>query len=104
MHKHSGPTTGIAEVRVDRGRPTEFDAASLPRQLAGVAELADATDSKSVDRKIVGVQVPPPAPLYTRFGGSCCYVLLLQSVDGSTSPAWCAARLHAFLPRQTEDR
>ena len=29
---------------------------------AGVAELADAPDSKSGSRKRVGVQVPPPAP------------------------------------------
>ena len=28
---------------------------------AGVAELADAADSKSADRKIVWVRVPPPA-------------------------------------------
>ena len=31
--------------------------------LAGVAKLADAPDSKSGSRKGVGVQVPPPAPL-----------------------------------------
>ncbi len=41
---------------------------ALPRRVvsyygvkdAGVAELADALDSKSSDRKVVGVQVPPP--------------------------------------------
>ena len=27
-----------------------------------MAELADALDSKSSDRKVVGVQVPPPVP------------------------------------------
>ena len=31
-------------------------------QYAGVAESADATDSKSVGSDIVRVQVPPPAP------------------------------------------
>jgi hypothetical protein len=31
--------------------------------LAGVAELADALDSKSSDRKIVWVRAPPPAKL-----------------------------------------
>lgn len=30
-------------------------------QCAGVSELADEADSKSVDRKVVRVQVPPPA-------------------------------------------
>ena len=30
--------------------------------LAGVMELADVTDSKSVDGDIVRVRVPPPAP------------------------------------------
>jgi hypothetical protein len=30
---------------------------------AGVAELADALDSKSSDRKIVWVRAPPPAPM-----------------------------------------
>ena len=29
--------------------------------IAGVAELADALDSKSSDRKIVWVRTPPPA-------------------------------------------
>lgn len=32
---------------------------------AGVAELADAADSKSAARKSVGVRVPPPAPAET---------------------------------------
>jgi hypothetical protein len=30
--------------------------------LAGMAELADAADSKSADRKVVGVRPPLPAP------------------------------------------
>jgi hypothetical protein len=30
--------------------------------VAGVAELADALDSKSSDREIVWVRAPPPAP------------------------------------------
>ncbi len=34
-------------------------------QYAGVAESADATDSKSVGSDIVRVQVPPPAPKKT---------------------------------------
>src|SRR6267378_309738 len=34
---------------------------SLPFANAGVAELADALDSKSSDRKIVWVRAPPPA-------------------------------------------
>ena len=35
-------------------------------ELAGVAELADALDSKSSDRKIVWVRAPPPASLFAR--------------------------------------
>ena len=45
-----------------------LEALELPRwrrsftiRLAGVAELADALDSKSSDRKIVWVRAPPPA-------------------------------------------
>jgi hypothetical protein len=34
---------------------------------AGVAELADALDSKSSDRKIVWVRAPPPANSLKRF-------------------------------------
>ena len=30
-------------------------------EIAGVAELADALDSKSSDRKVVWVRAPPPA-------------------------------------------
>jgi len=29
-----------------------------------MAELADAADSKSADRKVMGVQFPLPAPIY----------------------------------------
>src|SRR5438034_6137890 len=34
---------------------------------AGVAELADALDSKSSDRKIVWVRAPPPARFFKRW-------------------------------------
>lgn len=34
--------------------------------LAGVLELADETDSKSVVREGVWVRVPPPAPCWSR--------------------------------------
>src|SRR5579862_3650147 len=33
---------------------------------AGMAELADAADSKSADRKVVGVRPPLPAPFKTK--------------------------------------
>ena len=36
------------------------------KRFAGVLELADETDSKSVVRKDVWVQVPPPAPQNSR--------------------------------------
>ena len=32
--------------------------------IAGMAELADAADSKSADRKVVGVRPPLPAPRF----------------------------------------
>ena len=32
-----------------------------------MAELADAADSKSADRKVVGVRPPLPAPIYNGF-------------------------------------
>ncbi len=41
-------------------------ALGTPSTLAGVAELADALDSKSSDRKVVGVQVPPPVLLLSQ--------------------------------------
>jgi hypothetical protein len=41
--------------------PHEARILSLPLGTAGVAELADALDSKSSDRKIVWVRAPPPA-------------------------------------------
>jgi hypothetical protein len=51
-------------------RSSLLEALELPRHLrsfnfpaAGVAELADALDSKSSDRKIVWVRAPPPASL-----------------------------------------
>ena len=37
---------------------------------AGVSELADETDSKSVGRKGVWVRVPPPAPFIFE---KCCF-------------------------------
>jgi hypothetical protein len=39
-------------------------------QIAGVAELADALDSKSSGRKVVWVRAPPPAVFQIRIGHS----------------------------------
>src|ERR1043166_4267046 len=39
-------------------------------ELAGVAELADALDSKSSDRKIVWVRTPPPASFLEAYANS----------------------------------
>jgi hypothetical protein len=39
---------------------------------AGVAELADALDSKSSGRKAVWVRAPPPAILLSMFAFGCC--------------------------------
>ena len=38
-----------------------------PLSQAGMAELADAADSKSADRKVVGVRPPLPAPALNNF-------------------------------------
>jgi hypothetical protein len=50
-------------MREDRGRIYIACAGGT----AGVAELADALDSKSSDRKIVWVRAPPPANSPKRF-------------------------------------
>ena len=42
---------------------------------AGVAELADAMDSKSIFRKEVGVRVPPPAPSLPRQAWDCPFLV-----------------------------
>ena len=47
------------KARLDLSFVARFVALDLPE--AGVAELADALDSKSSDRKIVWVRAPPPA-------------------------------------------
>ena len=53
--------------------------------LAGVAELADALDSKSSDRKIVWVRSPPPA----FFAASRC--LICEAVRHRQTNRVCAA-------------
>src|SRR5215831_3515070 len=44
------------------------------RSLAGVAELADAADSKSAGLRAMGVRFPPPAPL--------CVLILNRHLEG----------------------
>ena|SRR3989344_4440140 len=41
---------------------------------AGVAELADAQDSKSCDRKVVWVRPPPPAPILRKRLHEPCFI------------------------------
>ncbi len=58
-------------VGSDMGRlPCERDPATKQYEpcRAGVAESADAADSKSAARKGMGVRVPPPAPARRRAG------------------------------------
>ena len=58
---HSAAATGCREVEL-RVRACRFRT-----PIAGVAELADALDSKSSGRKVVWVRAPPPATiLYLR--------------------------------------
>jgi hypothetical protein len=39
-----------------------FSACSQLQAMAGMAELADAADSKSADLRVLGVRLPLPAP------------------------------------------
>ena len=55
----AGARGGGNGVKVDPGSR----AAIMRASNAGVAELVDASDSKSDSRKGVGVRFPPPAPL-----------------------------------------
>ena len=53
--------------------------------LAGVLELADEVDSKSIDGDIVRVQVPPPAPKHSNpnllpIGETFGFVVFLKDV------------------------
>ncbi len=71
---HSRGTTDFPKMRVrlrqkirrDKQHHIEYTRRSRP--IARVAELADATDLKSVDLRILGVRVPPwaPAPIRSR--------------------------------------
>jgi tRNA threonylcarbamoyladenosine modification (KEOPS) complex Cgi121 subunit len=53
-------TARLASARIYRNLARDSEAELLSYN-AGVAELADALDSKSSDRKIVWVRAPPPA-------------------------------------------
>ena len=61
---HSEAATVCREVEL-RVRACRF---RIP--IAGVAELADALDSKSSGRKVVWVRAPPPA-MNSQFNGRC---------------------------------
>ena len=61
---HSAAATGCREVEL-RVRACRFRT-----PIAGVAELADALDSKSSGRKVVWVRAPPPAMNSQFDGGS----------------------------------
>ena len=53
----AGPLDSAVPVRISRSRATELIATQ-----AGMAELADAADSKSADLRVMGVRPPLPAP------------------------------------------
>jgi hypothetical protein len=61
--------TGTAQIDCFSSGKSDWNLSFVPRFVvsnfadAGVAELADALDSKSSDRKIVWVRAPPPATL-----------------------------------------
>ena len=68
-HPLPPPQAGISALLWVYSHPVPFTAPSP--SLAGVAELADAPDSKSGAGNSVGVQVPPPAPLKNRPPRNC---------------------------------
>ena len=61
---------------------------------AGVMELADVTDSKSVDGDIVWVRVPPPAPKKKSRIHSCSSFLMLWPGREATASCTQATRRH----------
>ena len=69
-----------------------------------MAESVDATDLKSVFRKEVGVQVPPPAPIYTK-ENSVLWFCVIKHADPprviSRSAVWLSFyfRVILFAPR-----
>ena len=56
---------------------------------AGVVKLADARDSKSRDRKVVGVRFPPPAFLHANAGSE-----RTRPTDSNAASTPCGAPLH----------
>ena len=61
-----------------RPRPGAILTKSVP--IAGMAELADAADSKSADRKVVGVRPPLPAPIKS----------MMYQINASSDAFFCA--------------
>ena len=59
MHSQGGACSEVATVRKHLSFTFESVVSDFP--VAGVAELADALDSKSSGRKAVWVRAPPPA-------------------------------------------
>ena len=59
MHSQPGACSEVATVRKHLSFTFESVVSDFP--VAGVAELADALDSKSSGRKAVWVRAPPPA-------------------------------------------
>ena len=58
----------------------------MPTMQAGMAELADAADSKSADRKVMGVRPPLPAPERTASlsgGGYAAWLLQPQTLGAA---------------------
>ena len=53
---------------------------------AGVLELADEVDSKSIDSDIVRVQVPPPAPNKRPYTRRVCGFLFGICIKGTQNP------------------
>src|SRR5256885_7701548 len=67
LHAREAARSGFALLNGKRDWNLSFVARFVVSNLAeaGVAELADALDSKSSDRKIVWVRAPPPADSWT---------------------------------------
>src|SRR5271165_3827533 len=63
----------------------------------GVAELADAPDSKSGGRKAVWVRPPPPGPYTLKFCARICAVILNFARTASVSCIFVAGRVDRQL-------
>ena len=65
--------------------------------------MADAADSKSAEGNLVGVRLPPPAPLkYKALTTTGCEVMLLMSRTAGTGPVLTGAATRTLMRRRAK--